>query len=112
MGYMFHSAAVATIATKLIPEFEEWRKSLSDDFRDCVVGPIRGINGYDFIAFLPDGSKEGWTTSDEADAARVYMLEHFAMEGALVRFGGDEGEDYAKVDKTINVRGWKEGDWE
>lgn len=110
VGYIRHSAAIATIPHRLCEEFKTWRDGLRDDFRHCVVGPIQGINGYNFIGFLPDGSKEGWKPSDDADAARHYMLAHFAMDGAFVKFGGDEGEEYA-VTVNVPVRGWKDGDW-
>lgn len=46
-----------------------------------------------FIA--PDGSKEGWTPSDDCAAARAKFIEYLeqsAVDWALVLLGGDDGE--------------------
>ena len=50
-----------------------------------------------FIA--PDGSKEGWETSQECDVMRETFTEWLRTEGRRndyveVRFGGDDDQDY------------------
>lgn len=55
----------------------EWRAALPEDWQALVVGPVTTpINGYTWMVFLPDGSKEGW---DASDLGEVYRAEFRAL---------------------------------
>jgi hypothetical protein len=76
------------------PDMDAFRASLPEEWRPLVVGPVRSItNGYGFYAFLPDGSKEGWDTSDKGDEYREQFVALFAsgyFDVARVTYGGDD----------------------
>lgn len=109
MGYMAHHAVLVTVSEYAtddpdwMPDVEAFRRSLPEEWRPLVVGPVTSaINGYHcYVAFLPDGSKEGWGTSDDGERYRRQFTDLFAkahsdgsspFDVALVRFGGDEPE--------------------
>lgn len=77
-----------------------FRAALPEAWQRLVVGPITTVvNGAKVYAFLPDGSKEGWPTSDEGDRFREEFAALFAgtyADVAIVRFGGD-APDLASV---------------
>ena len=104
MGYMAHHAVLVHIggyaSNGLADDIANFRNSLPPEWQPLVVGPVPTVVNGDFTAvFLPDGSKEGWSTSDEGDDYRRRFVELFASryedgssphDVALVRFGGDE----------------------
>jgi hypothetical protein len=67
---------------KVIADLAAFRESLpSDDWRALLVGPVPSVvNAFEWVVFLPDGSKEYWDTSDEGDGYR----ERFAGIEGLV----------------------------
>lgn len=74
MGYIRHHAIVVTGPDEWFdgcPTIHEAREAAVDvgclEVTD-VVGP--GLNGTSSFLVAPDGSKEGWTASDEGDRAR------------------------------------------
>lgn len=131
MGYMAHHALVVHISGYALDKpgsyFTEdsfgvthesiaaFRESLDEQFRPLLVGPIRAAANGDYVlAFLPDGSKEGWDTSDQGDAIRALLTEMFAFkyeDGSSpfdvveVRFGGDDPElGYALDPRRVRNR--------
>lgn len=111
MGYTRHNAVIVTAADYAMeggvglppaPDVEAFRQSLPEGWRHLVVGPVHSVvNSYQSFAFLPDGSKEGWDTSDEGDAYRQRFIDLFSfayVDGSTpfdvlvmdARFGGDE----------------------
>lgn len=67
------------------------------DFKH-LVSPLAGpfINSQYSFAVWPDGSKEGWGTSDYAEELRNKFIEElqageYWVEWVLVEFGGDYG---------------------
>lgn len=114
MGYMCHHAVLVTSwdrkltelarnkAIELAPEGEPWSPNV--DFKD-LVSPIVGsvVNGYSSFFIAPDGSKEGWETSDQGDAWRAaftkwcdgqrYDDNSSSLTWALVQFGDENGDD-------------------
>jgi hypothetical protein len=100
-GYVFDRGWVRPELTA--PDIDAFRASLPPEFRRLLVGPVHSaINNYMHWVFLPDGSKEGWDTSEEGDRYREMFIALFAdkhyPDGSSpydvaitkVRFGGDE----------------------
>lgn len=108
MGYIAHHALIVTISgftfndpkKYRVPDIAAYREGLPEHFRPLLVGPIRSAANDDWVvAFLPDGSKEGWGTSDEGDRIRNELIDMFRWsfedgsspyDVVLVRFGGDD----------------------
>lgn len=103
MGHMRHEAVIVT--TRLftetgdyrkggLPDINAFRESLKPELRPLVVGPIQTpVNGYVSYAFMPDGSKEGWRASDDADEAREAFKNLFRQ-----RYDdGSSADDWAHV---------------
>lgn len=126
MGYTRHNAIVVTAPGIVMrgeygytaPDVEAFRQSLPEDWRRLVVGPVASVvQDYQSYAFLPDGSKEKWSTSDEGDEYRQRFIDLFSpsrmgdMVLLDVRFGGDEpGAGYepeliASVNPHATARG-------
>lgn len=118
MGYMKHDAIMAMTddwrdigwenTTALVAAF---RETIPEPYRRLLVGPVPAIvNGHDYWCFLPDGSKEGWETSDEAEkwrAAFVALLrEHVPSEYAAVSFGGDLEAAIVEDSHTLGEERW------
>lgn len=99
MGYFAHDAVIVTTNDywpETLPNIEEFRESLPEEWRPLVIGPVSGVvNGYITYAFLPDGSKEGWDDSDLGDDYRRWFADLFKTEErgypdkVSIRFGGD-----------------------
>jgi hypothetical protein len=96
VGTIAHDAVLATAYAPTAadrPAIEAFREGLPESFRQLVVGPIEAaVNGYVTYAFLPDGSKEWWGTSDDADTARAAFVSLFNLsrwDVVSVRYGGD-----------------------
>ncbi|SHU66940.1 Uncharacterised protein [Mycobacteroides abscessus subsp. abscessus] len=108
MGYIAHHALIVTISGFALkksdkygmPDIAAYREGLPEHFRPLLVGPIpTAANDNWVVAFLPDGSKEGWDTSDEGDRIRNELIDMFKWQYedgsspydvVLVRFGGDD----------------------
>lgn len=79
----------------------------------CLVSPIveGWTNGYRSFFIAPDGSKEGWSTSDKGDAARAAFklwcrnarAEHLWIDWVEVMFQDDELPDVV-TDTPISAR--------
>ena len=108
MGYMKHDAIIVTTSDCRpggLPDIEAFRASLPEEFRRLVIGPIpSAINDYVSYAFLPDGSKDGWPTSDEGDAHReafAALFSHVHGDGSThddaiaVTYGGEHRYEHA-----------------
>lgn len=111
MGYIAHDAVIVTVAGYVkdrqsepqLPDVEAFRRSLPEEWRRLVVGPIRAVVNGDFTYFFaPDGSKEWWATSDEGDRYRQQFIDLFSwtygdgsgpFDVVAVRFGGDFGSE-------------------
>jgi len=108
MGYIAHHAVIVTVSGYVLnrdqspqmPDVEGFRESLPEQFRKLIIGPVESItNGYLHFIFLPDGSKEGWETSDLGDTYREQFIKLFdfkyndgssPFDGVEIRYGGDE----------------------
>ena len=107
MGYIKHGAAIFVITTSneddFINKYNEWRiKNNAKYFTEAKVV----VNNYISFAKLPDGSKEGWKESDNADKSVkdcIDFLDNYDdkiwYSILITRFGGDNDEiltDYIK----------------
>jgi hypothetical protein len=103
MGYIAHHAVLISVPGHIVkgtypnlrrkmPDLDAFREALPEEFRPLLIGPVQtAINNDYTIVFLPDGSKEGWDTSDRGDRIRADLLTLFAdFAGVEVQFGGDE----------------------
>jgi hypothetical protein len=111
MGRIVHDAIVVTTTDfrpEGLPDIQAFRDTLPEHFRQLVVGPIPApLNGYVSYAFLPDGSKEGWGASDEADDYRsqfAALFSHRYEDGSThdevvaIRFGDDHRDEHTEPD--------------
>lgn len=102
MGRIVHDAIVVTTTDYRpggLPDIDAFRASLPEEFRPLVIGPIPApLNNYVSYAFLPDGSKEGWGASNEADECRQRFIALFSQQysdgsthddAVAISFGGD-----------------------
>lgn len=113
MGYMWHDA-VLVVSNDMDDAFKAafllWREKLPVEWQRLVIGPVMTVtNGYMNYAFLPDGSKEGWETSEDGDRYRqeffALLAKHERWPQTLAisaRFGGDE-PDVIHVGANHNV---------
>jgi hypothetical protein len=111
MGYTRHDAIIAVCSSYVftgysndipVPDVEAFRADLPAEWQHLLIGPIdSATNGYQIFVFLPDGSKEGWGTSDDGDLYRERFLQLFSWayeDGSspfdvlvvAARWGGDE----------------------
>lgn len=99
MGLIQHHAVVATT----------WSKEDVDRLRKWIAG--RGAedsyafaeamtNGYTTIVLTPDGSKEGWETSDVGDKERAAFIEELKKSGYWEFVEVGYGETGASVVST------------
>lgn len=94
MGYIRHHAIVVTGNDDTI---EEARQAAIDAGCVSVTNVAHAkTNGYASFLVAPDGSKEGWDTSDEGDAARGRFIDWLNSASryfswAEVVLGSDDG---------------------
>lgn len=67
-------------------------KNVPEEYKDLITPVSEGWNDLKSFAILPDGSKEGWSTSDKMDEIRKIFIEHFKYNSDLIHisFGGDQ----------------------
>lgn len=94
MGYIAHHAIVVTSgSTERIAAARSKAIELGLEATNTVVSRT---NGYVSFCITPDGSKEGWDASANAEEARAAWIEwvrgqHISyISWALIRFGGDD----------------------
>lgn len=102
MGYVAHDVVIVhTWRDEAADMVDNFRAEMPEELRHLVVGPIPVVvnDGDSYFLFAPDGSKEGWDTSDEADDWREKFIDLFKVHDdgsplydvVAVRFGGDYG---------------------
>lgn len=101
MGYINHHAIIVTsFDKKQLSEALEIAKE-----RDLLVTEIVAskINGYNSFFIAPDGSKEGWSDSDDGDACRGSFINNIShldfVEWVEVSYSGDDNE--AKICRNV-----------
>lgn len=106
MGYMRHDAIVVTAWDKKyvragMAKAKQLGLPISTMTKEVT-------NGYCSFLIAPDGSKEGWDTSNQGDAARdawkVWANEAYKdgtyLEWVHVSFAGDEDRDTKVIDSA------------
>lgn len=110
MGYIAHDAVIVTTSDypwthpadgSKAPDVEAFRAEMPEELRRLVVGPVESVaNGYRTYLFAPDGSKQGWDTSELVDEWRDRFIELFSgglrdgsspFDVVHIRYGGDFG---------------------
>ena len=110
--YSHHTIVVTAMQGDDYPYAKRAHTVAKKIFKDiCQVSPLMPNKFGDCsFAVFPDGSKEGWDTSNQADHARQLFVSELARRSALkwqdihhlncdyveIQFGGD-GEPEAKI---------------
>lgn len=108
MGYIKHQAVIAVVIDDS-SDVDQLRRQLAElidkpfnrSAEQLLVGPTPSlVNGYVTYALLPDGSKEGWSTSDLGDRARQIFIDHFRALGGtqVIEVSFDEDSVTSAVD--------------
>lgn len=103
MGFIRHRAIVATCDRYTADEIYEHVKSMD---KEVLIGKPQ-VNGYVTVCITPDGSKEGFETSDRCDKERdviVAFLNDLGVCFVEVSYGGDSPSAY------ITRSAWSEDD--
>ena len=95
MGTIRHDMAIGLSSSieddKLKKSIKKIRKKAVEAGirKTIILGPHKGVNGYDTYVYCPDGSKEGWSASDASDGLREEFIELFDKKNITLVFGGD-----------------------
>lgn len=99
MGYLRHEAMIVSNwdAEPVCKAHEAASAIFNAAGMGSIVGGIvhHAINGGAAFFIAPDGSKEGWGSSNEGAKARAELIDALNSIGAdwaLVLMGGDDGE--------------------
>lgn len=133
MGFHRHHVVVVTswndehLAEAHAKATQLYRDHMSDpDWPNIpnIVGPVvSGVaNGEATFTIVPDGSKEGWSTSQDSDDAREEFIawlrettqvdygreRYLYLDWVVVEFGGDAPE-HAKILAHNGDESWRDG---
>lgn len=96
MGYIRHHAIIVTGNYSSDPFYNTTQKAHNKavELGLLVTDIVNGVaNGYSSFMICPDGSKEGWKTSDEFDTKREKWLQWAKTQlinFAHISYGGDD----------------------
>lgn len=98
MGYIRHDVTVIQAFAafdEMSAAVDRLRAELPPEWARLIVGPVEGvINGDVWWVMLPDGSKEGWSTSYRGEEVRARFAA-LAPYGAVgMRFGDEEATSW------------------
>jgi hypothetical protein len=79
MGYIRHNAIIATAWQE---EAATALYTYANEIGAQAVMAAADTNGYITVCVMPDGSKEGWATSDEGDAHRAAIRAWLEQAGS------------------------------
>ena len=118
MGEINHNCVIATTwQDELVDKFEHWVRQFDIEWQRQFAITGSRSNGYSTIVLTPDGSKEGWITSDQGDQLRadfIDFLESHAYDDGSSPFAWVEvgyGERGQKVLRGNNVNCYGEEDY-
>lgn len=114
MGYMRHHAIIVTGWDD--NEVKAARKQAEALFNGRVSKIVPGrANGYTSFFVPPDGSEEGWETSNEGDLGREAFVGYLRsrtyedgssrLDWAEVQYGDDDGQTWIIEDSDARKRG-------
>lgn len=108
MGYIKHDGIIVTSGDRKDAEVAAGKATALG--LQCTSIVESRTNGYASFLIIPDGSKEGWEASEEAEKARslwkawaekdAVVKDHVFVDYAHVRFGGDD--EYAAVISSLS----------
>lgn len=108
MGYIKHNTIVVTSSEEFenVKKIQEKAKSIFGENAELVseIIPYAANTGHSFF-IAPDGSKEGWGTSNDCDKARKEFLNwlydsNHHCDYVEVKFGGDD--DYENIVRSTD----------
>jgi hypothetical protein len=121
MGYIKHHTIVVTgwSPDKVVDAHQKAKEIFTKNFKNdafaytsCVVSEIvkGAINGQSSFFVAPDGSKEGWSTSDYGDISRKEFLDWLHNSDNYcdyieIIFGGDSGYETILRSKDKDLHG-------
>jgi hypothetical protein len=108
MGYMRHHAIIVTSSDdRLLNAAHAESIRLGAAVSGVICSPI---NGYRSFLIAPDGSKEGWSQSDEGDTQRAawiawaddqrYSDGTSSLDWVEIQFADDEGDTRRTADSS------------
>lgn len=103
MGYIRHHAMIITDCDlEKIRDIHRFATLCSLNPTSIMKSPV---NGYRTFFIPPDGSKEGWETSNEADEERKRFKQfirkrHPYCDWTEISYGGDDGHSQVEDDCT------------
>ena len=87
MGMMQHHAIIATTwDEKTFEAIKGWISKLGKDHQELFLTGGSWVNGHQTVVMVPDGSKEGWETSDKGDGLRDAFIQRLEADS----YGEDE----------------------
>ena len=96
MGYIKHEAVIVTTWNKS-RELDYFLETVPEPYDQLFVKLNGVINDYDTYFMAPDGSKEGWEPSTDADKIRADFLKVAQtipyVNIVYVGYGGDHGSE-------------------
>lgn len=104
MGWHLHHTIIVTAWDE--DRLKKAHTKASEIFPYCVSPITLGqANGYASFFIAPDGSKEGWDTSNEYEEQRSSFIswlksdeaENLYLDWVFIQFGGDEGDSLTKI---------------
>lgn len=112
MGYIKHDLLHAWVFdsengyASFSERVKQMREEMPPEFARLLIGPVKPVvNGGEQWVFLPDGSKEGWDTSDDGDKWRgrfIDALKCFEWQPEITRvFTGDDGSQIATGEAAL-----------
>lgn len=113
MGTIHHDFAVAVDifpdgqAAAAFAEVKAFAFALGEDatpfttsYERLLVGPVAGVANHTETYFMvPDGSKEGWSTSDDGNDIRDFFIEKMVAAGCQVAHGA-----FGELDSSFSVK--------
>ena len=82
MGIINHNAIIATTwSYEKASELQSWiDRELSVEHKSLITCLESSVNTYTTFVLGPDGSKEGWPESDQADELRARLIKRLSLD--------------------------------
>lgn len=81
----------ARMAVEAVKDFARSKNEIhTTSFTDLIVVVPGVVNGTSTVVMVPDGSKEGWSTSDLGDEIREYFTKIMSTYGEVIEVSWGE----------------------